>query len=93
MPTHPQLHIPLPSSTREGLDAAVSATQEGIEIREAGCNCTVWPTQSADLWKASGVLSLELATSAVAARLGQGADTVVLELASGSFSFHVGKAQ
>lgn len=90
MPTNPQIHIPLPASKWEGLGAAVSATQDGIEIREAGCNCTVWPAQSADSRQASGVLSLYLATSSVAARLGQGADTVVLVLASGSFSFHVG---
>jgi hypothetical protein len=107
----PRLHIPLPPSKREGVDAAASAMQDRVKIREAGvthtspcnrslsvsltivceagCDCVVWPPPASESLREFGVLSVELVTSAVASRLGQGTDTVVLELAAGSFSFHL----
>ena len=91
MPTNPRLHLPLPSPKQASLGAAASALQEGIEIRERGCDCVVWPAgPSDDLALRHGVLSVELAASPVAERLGQEEDTVVLELAAGSYSFRVG---
>ena len=53
----------------------------------------VWPAGPNDdlaLQLRHGVLSVELAASPVAERLGQEEDTVVLELAAGSYSFLVG---
>jgi hypothetical protein len=35
LPTPPRVHLPLPRSTREGLTAAASALEQGVEIREA----------------------------------------------------------
>ena len=87
----PRLHLPLPSPKQASLGAAASALQEGIEIRERGCDCVVWPAgPSDDLALRHGVLSVERAASPVAERLGQEEDTVVLELAAGSYSFLVG---
>ena len=93
MPSNPRLHLPLPAPKQASLGAAASALQEGIEIRERGCDCVVWPAGPNDdlaLQLRHGVLSVELAASPVAERLGQEEDTVVLELAAGSYSFLVG---
>jgi hypothetical protein len=64
-----------------------------------GCDCVVWPEQEesasdgssyARSSRRSGVLSVALASSPAAARLGSGeVDTVVLELAAGSYAFTV----
>ena len=92
MPSNPRLHLPLPPPKQASLGAAASALQEGIEIRERGCDCVVWPAGPNDdlAQLRHGVLSVELAASPVAERLGQEEDTVVLELAAGSYSFRVG---
>ena len=93
LPTHPQVHLPLPRSTQEGLAAAASAREQRVEIREAGCDCVVWPEPAeGDARARSGVLSVALVVSPAAARLGAGEDTVVLELAAGVYTFRVAAA-
>lgn len=91
LPTPPQVHLPLPRSTREGLPAAASALEQRVEIREVGCDCVVWPEPAGGRAR-SGVLSVALAASPAAARLGAGEDTVVLELVAGSYAFRVAAA-
>jgi hypothetical protein len=74
----------------------INCVTEQVALRERGCDCVVWASDGRQLVvddarrAAVGVSAVELATSPFARRMKWVADTVVLSLTGGDYSFHIG---
>ena len=88
LPTTTLVHLPVP--------AAAGPMARNVEIRERGCGCLLWsarPGERAALRSEEllqqGIMSVELAKSPAAAYSRGAADTVIVGLMGGSFTFDV----
>ena len=83
LPTVTLVHLPMPAGPRN------------VEIRERGCGCLLWSARPgeralrSEMLLQQGIVSVELAKSPAAAYSRAAADTVIVGLMAGSFTFDV----